>query len=1023
MSSNNDTRAHHLCIRFKDPLDDAVAARVCAGGIAAGLLPLDTRCTMLRVFSCLSSQNQWLDIEKKIHFLHDIHEEVVLLLEHQTLPLLPGGCWVLVSWLPGVTDDEAAQAQRVLYPSEMQSCLDQQVVFSHRLFALSQKVSRQQLELWARGFLGNNLISHFSYGYDDFSVEYIPFVSLSKTAEDIVTPSLLPVTLDATEAQLEQLSKKNVWALTATELKAIHNHYADARVQRLRQEVGLPPQPTRCEIEVFAQTWSEHCKHKEFNALISFCNEDTKETKNIDSLFKTYIKASTAFIQDKLHKAQQDWLVKVFDDNAGLVKVAPQTLLAWKVETHNSPSALDPYGGAITGILGCHRDALGTGVGGARLFFNTNVLCFGVPGSAAANHLSPVRIMQGVVHGIADGGNKTGVPTVNGSVLFDHRFSGKPLVFCGSAALLPLPPEASCAEAIVHKHINPGDLVVVAGGRVGRDGIHGATFSSVELDEHAPLSAVQIGSPWTQKILGDFLHEALLQNLLSCTTDNGAGGLSSSVGELARMCGGATLDLHLVPLKYPGLSPWEILVSESQERMTLAVPPLRWEVLQALAHKHGVEITVIGTFQNSGLLTARYHHHLVASIDLDFLHEGVPRKQLRAQWSSAPVKPPVISDDPQRMQGFLEGVLGGWDVCSREPLIRRYDHEVQSRTVLKPLMGMAAESPQDAAVMRLFLSSDDYAGCAISNGICPHTADLDPYHSSAAALDEAVRQIIAVGGSLPCYDVSASGNEAPSWWTLNDNFCCPNSVEDPDTNPDGARKLGQLVLMCEALRDGAQIFGVPFTSGKDSMKNDFVVGGTKISIPPTVLYSAVAHIPDVRRVVSSTFKNPGDVVYVLGKTFEEWGGSALVRYLGLDPLCGRAPQVDFAAARTLYQGVSAAHKKGFLASCHDLSEGGLAVALAESCFGSGLGVSVDVLGVHKDLAVALFAESASRFVASVPARYVSAFESLLPSGYGLRVGVVTETPTLKVSQGNIPVFAAAVADLCARWRAPLRAYL
>ncbi|MDB5270288.1 MAG: phosphoribosylformylglycinamidine synthase, partial [Hymenobacter sp.] len=680
------------------------------------------------------------------------------------------------------------------------------------------------------------------------------------------------------------------------------------------------------------------------------------------------------------------------------------SLFVWKVETHNSPSAIDPYGGAITGILGNNRDPLATGIGGARLLFNTNVLCFGNPefeGQLLTGQLHPRRILEGVRKGIEDGGNKSGVPTVNGAIVFDDRYAGKPLVYCGTGAVMPM---QFAGLDSWEKKIDAGDRIIMAGGRVGKDGIHGATFSSIELDETAPATAVQIGSPITQKLAMDFLMLAARRGLLKCSTDNGAGGLSSSVGELAGISGGAVVELERVPLKYPGLRPWEIFVSESQERFTLVVEPGKMAEITALGQEMEVELTDIGHFTADGFLDVRFDGAPVARLNMHFLHEGVPRKILEAEWTKPAAAEPEIPTATDYTETLTQ-LLGSLNICSRESVIRQYDHEVKGRTIVKPLMGATGQAPQDAAVVRFNFES--WEGVAVSNGIIPRYGDLDAYHMSAGAFDEGVRQIIAVGGKLP--------NLTPGdgiFWSVNDNFCVPDSVYDPVINPDGKQKLAKLVRMCEALRDATAAYCIPLTSGKDSMKNDFKADGVKISVPPTVLYSMTAKMEDVRRAITSDFKQADDVVYLLGETHDELGGSEFYALHG--QLGANVPKVDFEKAKALYTLVGQANDQALIQSCHDLSDGGLAVALAETTFGYGYGATVELPESGLPLATQLFSESHSRFLATVAPEDAVAFEQLL-GNRATRLGHVTLDGQLTVRHAGQTVISANTATLRAAW--------
>lgn len=900
-------------------------------------------------------------------------------------------CAVAIAQLPGVTDDEGISAQMALADFfNLELDVNTQHIFSQYIYFFEQKLSEEQLKTVTKRILGNPLINHFSFGWADEESHkislryYVPEVHLSidNTVEYIQLDNL-------NDEELVQLSKVKVLALNLEEMQAIRGHYQDPAIREKRQALGLDMQPTDCELEVFAQTWSEHCKHKEFNAIIHYDNKESGEQKTIKSIFKTYIKGTTDKVAESLNANGNDWLVKVFSDNAGVVKATRDKLFVWKVETHNSPSALDPYGGAITGILGNNRDPLGTGIGGAKLLFNTNVLCFGPPTYNKAlltGQLHPRQIMDGVVAGIEAGGNKSGVPTVNGAIVFDERFSGKPLVYCGTGGVLPYDFNGKNSW---EKPIDAGDHIIMAGGRVGKDGIHGATFSSIEIDEHSPMSAVQIGSPITQKKVYDFMVIAAQRGLLKTSTDNGAGGLSSSIGELAQIPGGAIIHLDKVPLKYAGLRPWEIFVSESQERMTLVVEAHNLDALFQLAKLMEVELSDIGIFTDSGYLDIRYNEEKVAFIQMHFLHEGVPQKIMYAEWSALNLKEPNLAIQTEYSETLLK-LMSSLNICSREHIIRQYDHEVKGKTIVKPLMGPHGKAPQDAGVMRF--SFDSYEGLAISNGILPRYGDIDAYEMSAGAFDEAVRQIISVGGRLPNTETGDG-----IFWSVNDNFCVPDSVFDEVGNPDGKQKLAKLVQICEALFDIATYFDIPLTSGKDSMKNDFKADGQKISVPPTILYSMTAKLDDVRKTVTSEFKAAGDLVYQLGETYNELGASEFYQLLG--HLGANVPKVRKEAAKELYLKVMEANKAGLIESSHDLSDGGLAVALAESAFGAGLGANIQLDNLDAELSneALLFAESHSRFVVSIRPENKVAFETIL-GNRAILIGEVSTGNALSISR-------------------------
>ncbi len=894
------------------------------------------------------------------------------------------GRYILISRLPGVTDDEGVSAQKAFTDLfNIRENSERQWIFTQDIYYIEKNLTEDQLGQMAEQMLGNPLVHHFEYGVFNGRIEYVPEVRM-QTDE-----SVGQVNIFVPDERLIDLSKRLLLALDLKEMQAIRDYFDDDQVQKERAGAGLSRNPTDCEIEILAQTWSEHCKHKEFNALITYKDFETGAEKEIDSLFKTYIKRSTDLIKERLKAQHEDWLLKVFSDNAGVVRIDDKRVFIWKVETHNSPSALDPYGGALTGIVGVNRDPLGTGVGGGRLLFNTDVLCFGPPDydkPLLPGQLHPRRVMAGVVKGIEDGGNKSGIPTVNGSIIFDDRFAGKPLVFCGTGAVMPAEFDGRPSW---EKRIDPGDRIIMAGGRVGKDGIHGATFSSLEIDEHSPRSAVQIGSPITQKNVSDFMQRAAAEGLIKSSTDNGAGGLSSSVGELATIPNGAVVELERVPLKYSGLRPWEIFVSESQERMTIVVEPSKQEKFLELAKAFEVEATDIGYFTDNGKLEVHYKSNVIALLRLDFLHNGVPKKQLEAEWLTPVLNEPQLPSF-ENWNAILLKLMARFNICSKEAVIRRYDHEVKGKTVVKPLMGASGAAPQDAAVMRL--NFETYTGIAIANGIQPRYGDIDAYEMSAGSFDEAVRSIIAVGGCLP-----GDSNGSNRFWTVNDNFCVPDSVYHPQQNPDGKYKLAQLVHMNEALYDMATFFNIPMTSGKDSMKNDYIRAGTKISAPPTILYSMVAKIEDVRRTVTAEFKHPGDVIYQVGHTFDELGGSEF--YSLFNELGAHVPRVRKEIARRLYRKMEEAHRNRWLKSAHDISDGGLAVAVSEATFNEGVGASLQLPQNDLSTEALLFAESHSRFVVSVAPENAKVFESFMGED-AIRLGEVRADGRIRMERSG-----------------------
>jgi phosphoribosylformylglycinamidine synthase II len=804
---------------------------------------------------------------------------------------------------------------------------------------------------------------------------------------------------DMDNTQLMKLSKQRLLALSHAEMKAIQSFMKRENVRVFRKEKGLPEGITDVELEMIAQTWSEHCKHKIFNAVINY--KEGEKTETITSLFNTYIKRTT----EKLSRKKK-YLVSVFHDNSGVIRFDRKTLLCFKVETHNSPSALDPYGGAITGIVGVNRDVIGTGIG-AKPIFNTNFLCFGYPDTPyeeiPEGILHPLQVMSGVHKGIIDGGNQSGIPVVAGGFLFDESYLGKPLVYCGTGGILPTKVNGWKSW---EKKITPGDLAVMTGGRIGKDGIHGATFSSRALDEASPTSAVQIGDPITQKKMLDFLLEARDRGLYKAITDNGAGGLSSSLGEMAELCGGVKINLHQCPLKYQGLAPWEILVSESQERMSLAVAPDKIEEFISLAESRDVEATVVGEFTDSGYVEILYKADYVGLLELDFLHNGLPQMTINAEWTQKRGGDLPISRE-QEITGDLLALLEDPNIASKESFVRQYDHEVQVYSVVKPFVGINEDGHSDGAVLKP--RYDSQRGITVTHGICPRYGDVDTYHMAMCAVDEAFRAHIALGGSPD--DVAAL-----------DNFCWPDPLES-ETNPDALYKSAQLVRTCKGLHDACIAYSIPLISGKDSMKNDARLGGKKISVRPTLLISLMGIIPDIRYAQTTDFKAPGQIIFILGNTNGEMGGTRFERLTGVH--YGRCPQVEPDIAQKLYRALFMANKRGCITSCHDISDGGLAVAICESAYGGRSGADInldDIPGknveTQEDTRL-LFCESPSRFIVTVPKDKVKEFCTLMQYCPCSLIGEVRAEPILIINRKGKTIISLRLEDIEKAWKKPI----
>jgi phosphoribosylformylglycinamidine synthase subunit PurSL len=799
----------------------------------------------------------------------------------------------------------------------------------------------------------------------------------------------------ADDAALEAISRAGMLALTLTEMRAIQAHFAQ-----------LGRDPSDAELECLAQTWSEHCKHKIFASPIRYTDPDGAQRVLERGLFRGYVRAATEAVAER---RGDDFLVSVFHDNAGVVRFTDADHLVYKVETHNSPSALDPYGGAMTGIVGVNRDSFGTGLG-ADLLTNVWGYCFGDPrgdhSELPAGLMHPRRIRDGVHEGVIDGGNQSGIPYSRGFELFDDRYTGKPLVYCGTVAAMPIsvPGPDGALRPTHDKPIAVGDKIVMVGGRIGKDGIHGATFSSVELDEQSPVQAVQIGDPITQKMMWDFLTEARDRGLYSGMTDNGAGGLSSSVGELAEATDGARIDLAAAPLKYPGLAPWEILISEAQERMTVAVPPTELDAFLELARRREVEATVLGVFTDAGQFEVNYNETRVCDLGLAFLHEGVPLPTLEARWSPPPrpasdpegARAQLELWDPTRLGAVFVDMLARPNLAANDDRARHYDHEVKGLSVIKPLLGVRGDVPATATVMRVRHGRDE--GVVLGEAIHPWYADFDTDAMARACVDEGVRRVLCAGARID--RIAAL-----------DNFCWPDPIQSAKT-PDGEHKLAQLVRCCEGLYAACVAYGVPLISGKDSMKNDAFLGGVKISIPPTLLVSVIGQTTDVARSLSLEPRGVDDRVYLLGPTALELDGSELARALADrgEPLPGTdVPRTDLARCWARYQAFVEQREAGRVRSAHVCGRGGLALALAHMLLAGerSLELELDALVADQALpiAAALWSESTGRIVLTCSRAEAPALEqALAPHGLvalGRVLGADSgDPPALRIRAGG-----------------------
>jgi phosphoribosylformylglycinamidine synthase II len=874
-------------------------------------------------------------------------------LSQEDLPTGEGMQVVEVAFRPGVTDIPARELEKGMGELGFTTLR----AATGTRYEIEGDVSHEELRRLTRALLCNETVQHFAFGTipPHFTADAAP----DSTVEQVSLEGL-------NDAELVALSKARLLSLDANEMRAIQAHFA-----------AEGRHATDVELETLAQTWSEHCVHKTFRAKIEFTHLDHDgnilKEEMVEGLLRQYLRAAT----DELDRP---WLRSAFVDNAGIIAFDDQYDLAFKVETHNHPSALEPFGGANTGVGGVVRDILGVS---ARPIANTDVLCFGpqdLPSSELPEGvLHPRRIAAGVVAGVGDYGNKLGLPTVNGAVLYDKGYIGNPLVYCGCVGLLPQGSHPHASQA--------GDLIVALGGRTGRDGLHGATFSSAELTQDTAEdsgSAVQIGDPITEKGLIELIEEARNEQLYSAITDCGAGGFSSAVGEMGAELG-ASVELAQVPLKYSGLRPWEIWLSEAQERMVLAVPPQHLARLEVLCERWGVELCVLGTFTGDQRLSVHYNGTVVADLPMEFLHNGLPRRHMKAVWQEPFDSTPQPQGGrvllytrgevtPGSLNSTLLQMLADPNVASKEEIVRRYDHEIRGGSIVRPFVGPHMDGPSDAAVVKPLGTWEHNKAFVLSNGINPRLGKTDPYRMALSAIDEAVRNAVAVGAD-------------PDTLAILDNFCWGNP-----TYPD---RLGSLVRACQGCYDGAMAYRTPFISGKDSLYNEF--NGTPI--PGTLLISAIGIVPDIHQTLTMNFKQAGNLIYLLGETRNEMGGSLFYEHFSkrgtrfqLQGIVPDMPSDPLTRYRLLHQAI----QQGWLAAAHDLSEGGLAVAIAEMCLAGRLGATVSLPSADLDTPTLLFSESNGRLLLEVPPAHANTVEQHFAGVSLAQLGTVTDDDQLIV---------------------------
>jgi phosphoribosylformylglycinamidine synthase subunit PurSL len=890
-----------------------------------------------------------------------------------------------VGYGPGVMDPEGRSARslaEIIFRRKFPA--DERVAVQHQflLKPSSGKLSEIQLKKIA-GLFENEIVQTYQiWTKEEFEKGIEPYLP------NVKVPPPEPVKhydLNVQEDELKKISEERVLALNLEEMLTIQKYYNKQDIIDARKKVGLDSKATDVELELLGQTWSEHCKHKIFNADITYKEFDL-EDRISEGIFKRFIKNPTLEIQ----KSKPDFIMSVLADNSGVVDLDPRLkhYLCFKVETHNSPSFIEPYGGAITGIVGVYRDPMGTGRG--------SMLTFGVWGYCLGSifykgilrpPLHPNILLDGIHWGVRDGGNKHGVPTAIGDAFFDPSFMGKCLVYVGAAGLIP---KNIDGRPGYEKWVDPGDRCIVVGGRVGRDGIHGATASSQEYSSGTPKGHVQIGDPYTQKNVQEFLLEALAEGLINFSQDSGAGGTASAAGEMAAHCGkkgGAVINLEKDLFKYGGLTSWQKLLSESQERMFLAVNPSKLERLVQIAEKWNVEWRDIGHFEDSGYFHVKDGKETVSYLDMKFLHEGVPQKKLNAVWKTPEergLKELNLEDKIENHGKLLHKMLGRENIASKEFLQREYDTRVQGRTVIPPLIGSESDVPSEAFVQKIEFDKDIGVACGI--GFNPSYSKIDTYHMAMLAANQGLMKVIAVGAN-------------PDKAANNGNYCWPGVLpEEAASKEDAEYKLAQLVRAAQAQRKFAEETECATISGKDSMKiqgkikdeqgNTHTVYGL-----PSLQFATIATVPDIKKCMTPDFKKQGDLIYVIGLTKDELGASELYEYFGGTGV--NVPKVDIKNAMDVYRKLYSAIQDEKVESVKVSSKGGLAVATAIASFGGNLGARIDLREVPNNILEKdsldtriLYSES-PRFIVTVSPGNKDEFEKILGK-YASPIGQVTE---------------------------------
>lgn len=913
--------------------------------------------------------------------------------------------WIIwIGFRPGVRDTAGSTAMEAIEDLLRIRFKKGEAIYTSKIYEIKGKITESEADLIAREILANDIIQQWKI----FSKEkWNPSEGIGYIIPKVILdhePQLSTLSINSDE-ELEFLSKQRNLALHRSDIPIIRRYFLREDVREERERFGLSL-PTDVELEYISQARSDHCNHNTFKGLFRYRDLSTGKTEIIDNLFKTFIEEPTVKL-----KQEKDWVVSVLWDNAGVARFDDEYNYVITGETHNSPSNIEAYGGALTGIVGIYRDPLGTGKG-SKLILGMYGFCVG-PRDYNGNlrpHLHPRRLLDGIIEGVRDGGNKSGVPTPFGHLLFDESYLGKCLVFVTAMGIMPTVVKNGPTH---EKRPEPGDLIIMSGGRVGKDGIHGVTAASESYSEHTPAGHVQIGDPYTQKKMHDFLLEARDEGLISFITDNGGGGLSSSVGESALLSNGARVDLEKVPLKYDGLDQWEIWVSESQERMTIGIKPENLERFMELSRKHSVESTVIGEYNDSGYLRLDWNGRPCALIRIEFMKSEFPQWEFDAEWIPPELrglKEPEIQETVNHGE-LLKMMLSRPNICSRNWIIRQYDQEVQGGSVIKHLVGKKRDVPGDAVVNRPVLEKT--RGIAVTQALNPFYSQIDTYYMTAVTIDEAVRRVLSVGGD-------------PDHLGGVDNFCWPSIQYDPKENPDGKYKAGQLVRSTKALKDYCMAYGIPLLSGKDSMYIDGFLkspdGETqKVSGLPTLMFTVTSVVKDITKCITMDLKLPGDLIYIIGITGDELGASEFYHAMGHLGL--NVPKVDAKNFIKYYKALSRCIEKRLISSAHAVTRGGLGIHLALCSMAGELGIEADLSRINTSSPISdtkiLYSESAGRFIVTVAPQNKLSFEEEFDGLPVSLAGIVRDDRIFKITgQSGEVIIKEDVLELKDAWMEP-----